>query len=66
MGLVLCNNYPTTIWTSIMFYSPETCGGEGGDFEKMGWWPIAPRSLRSGLCQRSRRSQSLLVLLRRG
>jgi uncharacterized membrane protein len=42
MGLVLCNNYPTTIWTSIMFYSPETCGGDGGDFEKMGWWPIAP------------------------
>jgi uncharacterized membrane protein len=42
MGLVLCNNYPVSIWTAIMFYSPETCGGEGGNFEKMGWWPIAP------------------------
>ena len=42
MGLVLCNGYPSGIWTSIMFYSPETCGGEGGDFEMMGWWRIAP------------------------
>jgi uncharacterized membrane protein len=42
MGLVLCNGYPATIWTSIMFYSPETCGGEGGDFEMMGWWALAP------------------------
>jgi uncharacterized membrane protein len=23
-----------------MFYSPETCGGEGKDFEMMGWWKI--------------------------
>jgi uncharacterized membrane protein len=44
MGLTLCNSYPSTIWTSIMFYSPETCGGEGGDFEMMGWWGIAPGS----------------------
>ena len=44
MGLTLCNSYPTTIWTSIMFYSPETCGGEGDDFEMMGWWQIAPGS----------------------
>jgi uncharacterized membrane protein len=27
-----------------MFYSPESCGGDGGDFEKMGWWRIAPGS----------------------
>ena len=27
-----------------MFYSPETCGGEGGDFEMMGWWRMAPGS----------------------
>lgn len=44
MGLVLCNSYPTTIQTSIMFYSPESCGGDGGNFEKMGWWRIAPGS----------------------
>jgi uncharacterized membrane protein len=45
MGLVLCNGYPTTVWTSIMFYSPESCGGgDGGDFEMMGWWVLAPGS----------------------
>jgi uncharacterized membrane protein len=44
MGLTLCNSYTTTIWTSIMFYSPETCGGDGGDFEMMGWWRIEPGS----------------------
>jgi uncharacterized membrane protein len=27
-----------------MFYSPETCAAEGGDFEMMGWWRIAPGS----------------------
>ena len=25
-----------------MFYSPETCGGDGGNFEMMGWWRIEP------------------------
>ncbi|WP_051780710.1 DUF1036 domain-containing protein [Janthinobacterium agaricidamnosum] len=42
MGLRLCNNFPRPIWTSIMFYSPESCGGDGGDFEMMGWWKIDP------------------------
>jgi len=42
MGLTLCNSYPAGVWTAIMFYSPETCGGEGGDFEMMGWWRIEP------------------------
>ena len=40
MGLRLCNAYPSPISTAIMFYSPETCGGDGGDFELMGWWNI--------------------------
>lgn len=44
MGLTLCNSYPTGIWTSIMFYSPETCGGDGRDFEMMGWWRVNPGS----------------------
>src|SRR5258706_11791624 len=44
MGLTLCNSYSTGIWTSIMFYSPETCGGDGRDFEMMGWWRIEPGS----------------------
>jgi uncharacterized membrane protein len=44
MGLTLCNSYPQTISTAIMFYSPNTCGGEGKDFEMMGWWNLAPGS----------------------
>jgi uncharacterized membrane protein len=44
MGLRLCNGYPARIWTAIMFYSPETCGGEGGNFEAMGWWSIEPNA----------------------
>lgn len=44
MALTICNGYSHPIWTSIMFYSPETCGGDGGDFEMMGWWRIDPGS----------------------
>ena len=42
MALVFCNGYPRQVWVAIMFYNPEDCGGEGGDFEMMGWWNIAP------------------------
>ena len=44
MGLTLCNNYSTEITTAIMFYSPDTCGGEGEDFQMIGWWNLAPGS----------------------
>ena len=44
MGLVLCNGHGTSIWTSIMFYSPRACGPETDGFEMMGWWKIDPRS----------------------
>lgn len=47
MSLSLCNSYPATLWASIMFYSPETCGGDGRDFEMMGWWRVEP-----GACAR--------------
>jgi uncharacterized membrane protein len=42
MGLVLCNGYHTRIWTSIMFYSPDSCGPETDRFEMMGWWALDP------------------------
>jgi uncharacterized membrane protein len=42
--LNICNSYPRQVWTAIMFYSPETCGGEGGNFETMGWWGLQPGS----------------------
>jgi uncharacterized membrane protein len=42
MGLTLCNSYTSRIYTAIMFYSPDRCGGDGGNFETMGWWPLNP------------------------
>jgi uncharacterized membrane protein len=44
MGLTLCNSYSQPISTAIMFFSPDTCGGEGENFEMMGWWNLAPGS----------------------
>jgi uncharacterized membrane protein len=40
--LAFANRYPAKVWVAIMFYSPETCGGEGGNWETMGWWGINP------------------------
>ncbi len=40
--LAFSNGYPTKVWVAIMFLSPETCGGEGGGWETMGWWGIDP------------------------
>lgn len=42
MGLRIFNQHSAPITTAIMFFSPGTCGGEGKDFEMMGWWNIAP------------------------
>src|SRR5574342_1289140 len=44
MGLTLCNSYTSRIYTTIMFYNPEACGGDGQDFETRGWWPLDPGS----------------------
>ena len=41
MSLRFCNNYPSTIWTTIAFFSAD-CGGDGQPYEKVGWWPISP------------------------
>jgi len=38
--LVICNGYPAHVYVAIMFYSPESCGGDGKDFETMGWWSV--------------------------
>jgi len=44
MALTLCNSYSSRISAAIMFYSPDTCGGEGQNFEMQGWWNIEPGS----------------------
>jgi hypothetical protein len=42
MGLRIFNQHSAEVSTAIMFFNPDTCGGEGQDFEVMGWWNIAP------------------------
>ena len=44
MALKLCNSYPVRIWTAIMYFNPDECGGEGRDFLMVAWWPIEPGS----------------------
>ena len=42
--LRFCNSHPVRIWTAISFNSPETCGGEGGDWQNIGWYLVNPGS----------------------
>ena len=38
--LTICNEYPSTMWAAYMFHAPDACGGEGGDWQVLGWWPL--------------------------
>ena len=38
--LNIYNLYPSTVWVTIMWYSPGC--PDGGDWEKAGWWKIEP------------------------
>jgi uncharacterized membrane protein len=40
--LRFCNSHPVRIWTAISFFSPEQCGGEGGSWQNIGWYPVEP------------------------
>jgi uncharacterized membrane protein len=40
MSLRFKNGYPHTIWTMIEWYHPDC--PDGGNWEKAGWWEIAP------------------------
>jgi uncharacterized membrane protein len=40
--LRFCNNTSEEVWVAYMFYSPEDCGGEGHDWQKIGWFAIMP------------------------
>jgi uncharacterized membrane protein len=42
--LAFCNHSPGPVWLAYMFWSPDTCGGEGGDWQTIGWFAIAPGS----------------------
>jgi hypothetical protein len=36
--LAFCNSTNDEVWVAYMFYSPDTCGGEGGDWQTIGWY----------------------------
>ena len=40
--LTFCNGATEDLWVAYMFYSPDTCGGEGGDWQTIGWFHITP------------------------
>jgi hypothetical protein len=36
------NSYSSKVWVAIMRYNKDACGGEGDNWETMGWWAINP------------------------
>lgn len=42
MGLTICNQYGAPLSVGIMFWSPDTCGGDGGNWQVMGWYNFDP------------------------
>ena len=30
------------LWAAYMFYAPDACGGEGGDWQAIGWYHMSP------------------------
>lgn len=46
MQLCFQNGYSSRIYVAVNWYSPDTCSGEGGDWETRGWWGIDPGATR--------------------
>ena len=42
MQLRFQNSHGAGVSTALMWYNPDTCGGEGGDWETRGWWNLNP------------------------
>jgi uncharacterized membrane protein len=40
--LAFCNSYSEDIWVAYMFWSPDTCGGEGQAWQTIGWYHVSP------------------------
>jgi uncharacterized membrane protein len=41
--LTFSNEYPTKVWVTIVFWSPDTCG-QDGNWQTIGWYGIDPGS----------------------
>ena len=42
--LAFCNHYSERVWVAYMFWSPDACGGGGGNWQTIGWLGIEPGS----------------------
>ena len=42
MQLCFSNGYSSPLSVAVMWYSPDTCGGDGGNWETRGWWNLNP------------------------
>ena len=42
--LAFCNAYTQRLWVAYMFWSPNDCGGEGGNWQAIGWFAMEPGS----------------------
>jgi uncharacterized membrane protein len=45
--LAFCNGTRQDVWIAYMFYSPEDCGGEGRDWQAIGWFQVGPGQCRT-------------------
>lgn len=42
MKVYFRNDTPVRIWIAVAHYSPDTCGGEYGNWATIGWFHFAP------------------------
>jgi uncharacterized membrane protein len=42
--LRFCNSHNEDVWVAYMFHSTDACGGEGKDWQAIGWFHITPGS----------------------
>jgi hypothetical protein len=42
MALIFANATLEPLWLAYMFWSPGQCGGEGGDWQAIGWFNVPP------------------------
>lgn len=42
MKVYFRNDTPVRLWIAVAHYSPEQCGGEGGNWATVGWFHFSP------------------------
>lgn len=47
MQLCFANSCPSTLWVAVMWWDPDSCQADGGDWATRGWWGVSPGGLVS-------------------